>query len=98
MKTLWPKNQKNSSDRISHAWAPLSDIGIRCTVLVVLPVLAGGGVLVVCVGNLSPAWGARNQVGILYNRVVVPARQPLQLGYSIPDLVPGIDSSPHSGT
>jgi hypothetical protein len=23
MKTLWRKNQENSSDRISHAWAPL---------------------------------------------------------------------------
>jgi hypothetical protein len=23
MKTLWSKNQKNPSDRISHAWAPL---------------------------------------------------------------------------
>jgi hypothetical protein len=24
MKTLWRKNQKNSCDRISHAWAPLN--------------------------------------------------------------------------
>jgi len=24
MKTLWRKNQEKSSDRISHAWAPLS--------------------------------------------------------------------------
>ncbi len=24
MKTLWCKNQENSSDRISHAWAPLN--------------------------------------------------------------------------
>ncbi len=24
MKTLWCKNQKNPSDRISHAWAPLT--------------------------------------------------------------------------
>jgi hypothetical protein len=24
MKTLWCKNQENPSDRISHAWAPLS--------------------------------------------------------------------------
>ena len=24
MKTLWRKNQENSSDRISHAWAPLN--------------------------------------------------------------------------
>jgi hypothetical protein len=24
MKTLWCKNKKNPSDRISHAWAPLS--------------------------------------------------------------------------
>jgi hypothetical protein len=24
MKTLWCKNQENLSDRISHAWAPLS--------------------------------------------------------------------------
>ncbi len=23
MKTVWRKNQENSSDRISHAWAPL---------------------------------------------------------------------------
>jgi hypothetical protein len=39
-------------------------------------------------GNLSPAMGARSQVGIglLF-----------QLGYSIPDSVPGIDSSPPSG-
>jgi hypothetical protein len=26
MKTLWCKNQKNPSDRLSHAWAPLSII------------------------------------------------------------------------
>ncbi len=32
------------------------------------------------------------------HRVVVPARQPMYLGYSIPDSVPGIDSSPHSRT
>jgi hypothetical protein len=25
MKTLWRKNQENSSDRISHAWAPLNN-------------------------------------------------------------------------
>jgi hypothetical protein len=24
MKTLWCKNQENPSDRISHAWAPLT--------------------------------------------------------------------------
>ncbi len=30
--------------------------------------------------------------------VVVSARQPMWLGYSIPDSVPGIDSSPHSRT
>jgi hypothetical protein len=24
MKTLWRENQENSSDRISHAWAPLN--------------------------------------------------------------------------
>ncbi len=30
--------------------------------------------------------------------VVVPARQPMQRGYSIADSVSGIDSSPHSGT
>jgi hypothetical protein len=24
MKTLWRKNQENSSDGISHAWAPLN--------------------------------------------------------------------------
>ena len=32
------------------------------------------------------------------HRVVVLTRQPMQLGYSVPDSVPGIDSSPHSGT
>ncbi len=32
------------------------------------------------------------------HRVVVPARQPMQLAYSVPDSVPVIDSSPHSGT
>ncbi len=26
MKTLWRKNQENSSDRISHAWAPLNGV------------------------------------------------------------------------
>ncbi len=26
MKTLWRKNQENSSDRISHAWAPLTEM------------------------------------------------------------------------
>jgi hypothetical protein len=25
MKTLWRKNQENSTDRISHAWAPLKN-------------------------------------------------------------------------
>jgi hypothetical protein len=44
------------------------------------------------VGNLSPAMGARNHM------VVVPARQPMQLGYSVPDSIPGIDPSTHSGT
>jgi hypothetical protein len=43
------------------------------------------------VGNLSPDMGARKQVGIGLYR---PAS--LWLGYSIPDSVPGIDSSPHS--
>ncbi len=29
MKTLWCKNQKNPSDRVSHAWAPLNTYGER---------------------------------------------------------------------
>ncbi len=29
MKTLWCKNQENPCDRISHAWAPLSDGGLK---------------------------------------------------------------------
>jgi hypothetical protein len=43
MKTLWRKNQENSSDRISHTWAPLrckqSDIApIICCRLSLTPV------------------------------------------------------------
>jgi hypothetical protein len=37
------------------------------------------------VGNVGPAMGARNHASRL--RVVVPARQPMQLGYSVPDSV-----------
>jgi hypothetical protein len=45
------------------------------------------------VGNLSPALWARNQVGIeLSYRPASLATQ-----YSVPDSVPGIDSSPNSG-
>jgi hypothetical protein len=32
MKTLWRKNQENSSDRISHAWAPLK--GAKATITI----------------------------------------------------------------
>jgi hypothetical protein len=31
MKTLWCKNQENPSDRISHAWAPLTGHGKNWT-------------------------------------------------------------------
>ncbi len=31
METLWRKNQENSSERISHAWAPLTGKNGRCT-------------------------------------------------------------------
>jgi hypothetical protein len=48
------------------------------------------------VGNLGPAMGT---IGTKYrHRVFVPGRQPMQLGYSILDSLPGIDSSPHSRT
>ncbi len=46
------------------------------------------------VGNLGPAMGTRNQSR---HRVFVPVRQ-MKLGYLILNSVPGIDSSPHSGT
>jgi hypothetical protein len=45
-------------------------------------------------GNFSPAMGARIQVGIGLSH-----RPPAYAAcYSIPDSVPGIDSSPHSGS
>jgi hypothetical protein len=47
------------------------------------------------VGNLSPAMGARNQVGIELS--YRPASS-LAIQCSVPDSVPGTDSSPNSGT
>ncbi len=50
----------------------------------------------ICVGNLPKSrYGGQEPSR---HRVVVPARQAMQLGYSSPNSVPGIDSSPHSGT